>query len=357
MQILRKLSLLFTFSISLIFIIFFIILSGCKNKKSSSENYFESMNTFMKVQCYGENSEKANKEAQERIFQLEQYFSVTNPKSDLYTLNTISEENEFLRGYPIAAKVHEETVEAISFAIDMASKTNGAFNPCLYPISKEWGFTTKKYKVPDWNKIHELLKNTDYRKVRINKDSVTVLSGMMIDLGAIGKGFAGDEAIKILKKHGIESALLDLGGNIQTIGSRPDGNPWTVGIRDPFSESDIAASLKIIDKAVITSGGYQRYFTADNGRRYIHIIDGSTGFPVENDIASATAIGKSGLYCDGLSTSLFVMGIQKSIDFWRKTADFDFIIITKGKKAFVTQGIAPSFKLAKDSDLAVIIVK
>ena len=336
-------------------IILFAALYSCQKKKTTSESYFESMNTFMKVQCYGENSAKANQQAQECITKLEQYLSVTKPESDLFALNTISEENELLSGYPISCKIHQETAQILSFALDMAAKTDGAFNPCLYPITKAWGFTTKKYQVPDWNLIHELLRNTDYRKVRVTDDSVTLISGMMIDLGAVGKGFAGDKAIEIMKRNGIKSAILDLGGNVQTIGSKPDGNPWTVGIRDPFQQG-IAASVKVMDKAVITSGGYERFFTTPDGRKYIHIIDSSTGFPVDNEVASVTAIGTSGLYRDALSTSLFVMGVQKAISFWRAVSDFDFVMITKGKKAFISKGLADSFKLAKSSDLAVIVV-
>lgn len=326
-------------------ILFLFLTISCQKK---SETYFESMNTFMKVQCYGDNAAKANAEAQKLIGELNTLISVTKPESEIYKLN-------HAESFPV--EVSKLTADLLSTTLNMSKKTDGALNPCLYPVTSAWGFTTKKYRIPSEIEISNLLKKCDYTKVKIKNNLVYAEPGMMFDLGAVGKGFAGDEAIKVLKKHGVKSAILDLGGNIQTIGSKPDGSKWTIGIKNPFSETPIG-SLKISNKAVITSAGYERFFQTEDGKKHIHIFDGSTGHPVENEVLSATAIGESGTYCDLLSTSLFVMGVEKSITLWKQEKDFDFIIITKDKKIYITKSILNDFILNNDDkNISLIFVK
>lgn len=310
-----------------------LLLSSCTQK--NAETYFESMNTFMKVRCYGAESEKANEEAQKRISELEALLSVTKPESEVYRLNHAP-------SFPV--KVSETTANLLSFCLDMAERTDGAFNPCLYPATSLWGFTKTSFHIPSQKEIENILPLTDWKKVTVNKNYITAAPGMMFDFGAAGKGFAGDEAIKILKAHGIKSALLDLGGNIQTIGAKPDGSEWTVGIKNPFGAEPLG-SLCIKDEAVITSGGYERFFTGEDGRRYIHIFDGRTALPVSNNVVSATAVGKSGVLCDALSTSLFVLGPEKAAAFWKNNPEFDYIIVTADKKIFITDGIVRRFSL------------
>lgn len=298
------------------------------------QNYFESMDTFMKVQCYGKNSKKANDVAQNYIKKIESIFSVTNENSEIYKVNNAT-------SFPI--KISTETSDLIKFSLEMAEKTSGAFNPCLYPVTSLWGFTKKNYKVPSAQEIQNALLLTDYHKVRLEKNEITLEKGMMLDLGGIAKGYAANEAAKILESFGIKSALLDLGGNIQTIGKKADGSSWHIGIRNPFGDG-VFAFLEVSKSiAVVTSAGYERFFEDENGKKYIHIFDAKTGMPVDNEVVSATAVAKNGTYCDALSTSLFVMGIEKATEFWRKYKDFDFIIVTKNKKVYVTSGIKTMF--------------
>lgn len=314
------------------------------NKKNNTE-YFESMDTFMKVQCYGKNAEAANKEAQERIGNLEKLISVTKSESEIYALNNAN-------GSPVV--VSDETVSVVKDALEMAEKSDGAFNPCLYPVSSVWGFTTKKYRIPSDEEINDLLKLTDFRKVEINGNEICLEPGMKLDLGAIGKGFAGDEAIKILKKYGIESALLDLGGNIQTIGKKPDGSLWTVGIRNPWGEGAVA-SLKLNNEVAITSGGYVRFFIGEDGKKYIHIFDGKTGRPVETDIASATIICEKGTYGDALSTTNYVLGKEKACEFWKQNKDFQMILLYGNNSICYTEGLKNKINLMHEFDNVEII--
>lgn len=322
-----------------------VLLSSCTNKKS--ETYFESMNTFMKVQAYGEKAEEANAAAQKYIGELEGFISVTKPESDIYKLNNTDT-------FPV--EINAQTLELIKIALNMSKISDGAFNPCLYPVSSAWGFTKKQYRIPEKSEIDEKLKLTDWQKVRIDGSNVYMDKGMQFDLGGIGKGFAGDEAAKKMQSFGIKSALLDLGGNIQLIGSKPDGKDWTVGIRNPLGDGAIG-TLEVSNVAVITSAGYERYFEGPDGHKYIHIFDGTTGCPVENEMLSTTAIAESGTYCDGLSTTLYVLGVEKSIELWKKQKDFDFIMITKNKEIYITKDIARKFTLNGDYDFVIKVVK
>ena len=311
---------------------------SCSNNSHMEQTSFTAMNTYMTVRSYGKASaaKNANTQIEAEITGLEKIISVTVEESDLYKINN-SNETDFT--------VQPQTAYLLSQTKAFYEKTYGALNPALYPVIKEWGFTTENYKVPSEKKINELLLLTDFSKIEQDSFSVIRPSGMQIDFGAVGKGYAGDLAIEILKKNGINSALLDFGGNIQVLGIKPDGKAWNVGIKNPWGGEPVA-SVKLEDCCMITSGGYERFFIDSDGKKYIHIFDGKTGRPVENNLESVTIICKNGLYGDALSTSLFVMGLDKALDFWRSCAcDFDFVIITKDKNVYYSVPLEKSISL------------
>ena len=300
------------------------------------------MDTFMTIQCYGDkkDAEIANQKAKEEILKIEKLLSVTDIESEIFRIN--HHQNEW-------QNVNQTTWEVLLEAKQMAQLTQGSFNPCLYPILSAWGFTTGSFSIPDNEKILHLLNFTDFEKIEF-KDSYKIFipQNMMIDLGGIAKGFTGDKIIQILKENGIESALLDFGGNIQTLGTKPDGTKWNIGIKNPLT-GEVAAGIKVENMAVITSGGYERFFTASDGKKYIHIIDSKTGFPVDNEIASVTILSSSGTYADALSTALFVMGTEKAFSFWKEHRDFEMLIFTKDKRSFATEGLKNKVDFLDDS--------
>ncbi len=323
-----------------LFISFF-FLTSCKLPSSKSNTKtFEAMDTFMTIRSFGRKSEIANEKAFERIQQIEKLISTTIPNSEVSILNNAN-------GKKIS--VSDETLKLVKFTKKGAELSNGAFNPVLYPVTKAWGFTTKNYTVPSEIQINELLKQTDYTKIQIDeeKSEITIPQNMKFDFGAVGKGFAGDEIISIYQKMGIKSALIDLGGNVQVLGTKTDGSPWVIGLKNPWG-GEVPLAVYLENCAMITSGGYERYFTADDGENYIHIIDGKTGYPVQNEVVSVTIVCNSGLYADYLSTTLFVLGKDKAIDFWRtwsKNAEitsephFDFILMTNDHSLYYTKGL------------------
>ena len=373
---------------------------------------FFAMDTAMKITAYepvtehGSNSssndssrltgdiEDTLSSVQNMVLELDRMLSVNNETGDIYAVNH-SQGHE--------TTVSRETAALIGKSLDICDKTDGALDITLYPITRTWGFTTGVYRVPDSDEIKELLKHTDYRKVKINGvsasatdydisasdgDSITIENSMMLDLGAIAKGYTAERIAELLKKHGISSAIISLGGNIKTIGNKPDGSDWNIAIAAPTdtsnsgeentgaSENDnksenssksktsnksqktgssdtadpspYAGFLKVSNMSVVTSGGYERYFE-ENGKHYCHIIDPSTGYPVDNGVLSVTVVAEDSFLCDTLSTALFVMGPEKAEEFRVKARnddqipDFDYLMITADDRIILTEGIKSAF--------------
>ena len=328
-----------------------LFLFSCKPQKYTDS--FNAMNTFMTVQAYG--SEKKAKaaldEAKSRVESIEEVISTTKSGSDLYKLNNSTGSSMVVR---------DDTAFLFEFTYGMYKATNAALNPALYPVISAWGFTTGTYRIPSAQEIEELLSHTDFSQAELSKAAggavIKTTEGMKLDFGAVGKGYAGDEILRILKEHGIKSALLDLGGNVQALGSKTDGSKWTVGIKNPWG-GDPVCTVKIKDLAVVTSGGYERFFVGDDGKKYIHIFDPETGYPVENDLESVTIICERGLYADALSTSLFVMGKDKAVEWWYNNSGFDFIIITTDNELYYSSGIKDDIQVIYPFDAIYTIAR
>lgn len=306
------------------------VLTGCKsyNQADIKTSEFFAMDTYISILAYGENAENALDNCRKEIKSLDSQLSVTNPDSEVSRING-------LKGQRIS--LSNDADKIITAALELSEKTKGALDISLYPVVTEWGFTLGEYKIPSEKALSELMKNTGYEKISCKDGFLTMPEDFRIDLGAVAKGYGSDRAIQILKEKGITSALVNLGGNIALLGSKPDGSDWSVGVQDPFGEG-YACIVKASDRYIVTSGNYQRYFE-ENGKRYCHIIDPKTGYPVDNGLASVTVIGNSGIICDGLSTALFVMGEQGAADFWREQGDFEMIIVTEDKRVLATEGV------------------
>ena len=233
-------------------------------------------------------------------------------------------------------------------ALEMCRRTNGALDISIYPIVKAWGFTTGSYQVPDEETIQTLLTKVDYTQIQYDEASgnVTISEGMTIDLGSIAKGYAGELAARTLRDKGVTSALLNLGGNVQTIGSKPDGSAWIIGIKDPKNPDTAMMGLSVTDQAIVTSGGYERYFEQD-GHTYWHIMDPATGHPAKSGLLSVTVVGDKGGICDALSTSLFVMGLDKAYDLWAESDDFEAVFVATDGTVYITDGLKDKFSLAQ----------
>jgi thiamine biosynthesis lipoprotein len=319
-----------------------LLLSGCGENAAVEPvtGTIFAMDTVMELTIYGEQS--LLDDAERYIQDLEQKLSVTEPSSEIYQLNQSG-----------TKALSQEPLEILSRALAVCRETQGALDISVYPVVKAWGFTTGSYQVPDQEAIDELLSDVDYNLIQVDGTQVTLGAGMEIDLGSVAKGYAGEQVARQLRDAGVTSALLNLGGNVQTVGSKPDGSPWRVAVQDPNS-SDYCGVLQVTDQAVVTSGGYERYFE-ENGQTYWHILDPGTGYPARSGLISVTVIGDDGLRCDALSTALFVMGLDRAVAFWRSSGDFEFVLITEDGSLYVSEG-ADFTALGDYADAALTVI-
>lgn len=320
------------------------LLTACTPQQREYTSSFLAMDTVMSVTVYGgagQEAEEAASEALEaaraEIEALEKLFSATDPDSELYAANHSG-------GQSIT--VSENTAALLSRALELCGETDGALDVTIYPVVKAWGFTTDSYRVPAEDELAELVKRVDFTQIKLDGTTLTVPEGMELVLGAVAKGYAADRAAALLEARGVSAAKLELGGNIHLVGTKPSGAPWQVAVRDPSGEGAMGL-LQTDGGAVVTSGGYERYFEQD-GITYWHIIDPSTGRPAHSGLVSVTITAPSGTLADALSTALFVMGKEKAEAFWRERQDFDFILIGEDGTVTVTPGLAGRFTLSKE---------
>ncbi len=311
------------------------------------------MDTVMELQIQGD--EELLREGEALIRSLEKELSVTDENSEIARLNKDGK-----------AALTEDVAELMGKALDICDSTDGALDITIYPVLKAWGFTTGEYRVPEDEEIQELLENVDYHGVDITSFDATIDSdelsdatgticeipeGTQVDLGSVAKGYTSMSLYNLFTDKGVTSGLINLGGNVQCIGSKINGDDWKVAVKSPFidSSSGILGVLSVSDLAVVTSGGYERYFEED-GKTYWHILDPKTGKPAENGLVSVTIIGRDGLLCDGLSTALFVKGLDEAIRYYQENRDkeFDMVLVTDDREVYLTEGVADKFSLASE---------
>ena len=333
-----------------VFGLMLISLAGCSGDEELNESTKEvfAMDTYMSFTAYGQNSGQAVAEAESRVHELDYMLNSSN-----YTDGSEGESAEACELYKLnengGGKLSGDVNYLIGKALELNELTEGAFNPCMYTIMEAWGFTSKDYRVPSDVELKELKTFTDVSALEYDPESKTLKinkKGMKIDLGGIAKGYTSAQIVDIFKSHDIKNGLINLGGNVQALGTKPDGSLWRVGIQNPDDSGGCLGAIAVENKAVITSGGYERYFEED-GRTYHHIIDPETCVPVENDVKSMTIVSEDGTLADALSTALFVMGKDKAREFWQKYGaeyGFEIVIIDEDLDAYVSEGIINDYE-------------
>ncbi len=312
-----------------------LVLTACGKKgPEKHEKQLFAMDTVMLLTAYGDQADAALDAAAEVINALAADLDPEKEGGSLRALNMGA-------GGPVA--VSADCAAVLGTALDVWRETGGALDPALYPVIKAWGFTTGEYRVPDEAELAGLLAAKDTGAIAIDGSAVTVPAGMELSLGAVAKGYAAQKAAEAMAAAGADKAILSLGGNVQTLGdTRPDGERWQVAVTDPKDTGAYVGTLSVGQTAVVTSGGYQRYFEQD-GETYIHILDPATGQPVDNDLLSVTVVTPDGARADGLSTALFVLGSEKALDYAAAHEDVDLVLITKDDRVLVTAGLKAGF--------------
>lgn len=264
--------------------------------------------------------------------QYENLLSKTVKTSDIYKIN---------RSGGMPTEVTPETVELLNTALDIAVKSNGAFDPTVLPLVTLWDVQNRTFP-PSVADIKDKLNYVNYNNIIISQNTVTAQGGAQLDLGGIAKGFIADRIKEYLKANGVTSGVINLGGNTLLIGDK-NGSDFTVGLQKPFGKNgELSATLELTDKTAVTSGIYQRYFEAD-GKIYHHIIDPYTGYPCDNGIASVTVITESSCIADGLSTACLNLGIEKGSEL-AKQYSAELIYITASGELILTDGLIKTYK-------------
>lgn len=272
-----------------------------KNEKLSVTGFY--FDTIIQIDVWG-----ADQEVLEQCLELcehyEKIFSNTMEDSEISQINQA-------KGKPVT--VSDDTIELLKKGIEYGKLTNGKFDITISSVTKLWDFTeNEEGNLPDEVMIQEALEHVDYNNIIIEGNTVTLMdSKAQIDLGGIAKGYIADELKEFLLSKNIEHALINLGGNSLAVGKKNDGSNFKIGIQKPFAEDGEAITVvEINDQSVVSSGNYQRYFEKDN-TLYHHILDTSTGYPVENNLLGVTIISDQSVDGDALSTSCFVLGLEE----------------------------------------------
>lgn len=308
-------------------------LAGCSAQLTQSSGY--AMGTYIEYRAWGKNAEQAFLLAQQRIVELENRLSWRVPGSDIAKLNAQGQ-----------AHISADTEAALILSLEIANKTGGAFDVTIAPVSIAWGIGTQSPAKPDNAELAQLLKLVDYRKLKLNGGTAQLETGQAVDLGAVGKGAACDAAIKAYRECGVKSGLISVGGSVSALGGKPDGTPWSIGIRDPHAAGgEHMAVLELEDISVSTSGSYEKFFIKD-GVSYHHIFDARTGMPADSGLVSVTVTAHTGALADALSTACFISGIEDSLPLLEQYGA-QAVFITKTNKVYATEGLKGKLSLAK----------
>ena len=300
-------------------------------KSEASESEIFALDTAITLKVYGSKRVVVLKKLEDKINELDDMLSTGKETSEVSRLNRSGE-----------AVLSPTVANLVKRSLDIYKKTDGLFDITIYPLMELWGFPTKNYRVPSEKEIEEKLKLVGSDKIDFNEETRKISfknKGMEIDFGGIGKGYITDELVKILTDEKVESAIINLGGNVFGFRKKPDGSLWNIAIRDPNEPDKYMAAIRLEDSAVITSGGYERYFE-ENGIIYHHILDPRTGKPSDSGLKSVSIISKDGTLADALSTSLFIMGEEKAIGYWKENgSNFDILLMTNDNRLLVSAGI------------------
>lgn len=338
----------------LIFVLLLGTLTGCfesekatskkaKTKETLPITKRESlMGTVVSLKIYNVGKQSAMDAADKRIRKLAAEITTNDDgkNSEIDKINKYSGKK--------AVKVTKDMFFLIQKAVFYSKNSAGGFDLAIGPLTNLWRIGFPDAKKPSQAAINRRLPLVHYQDVVLNTSKQTVFlkkKGMALDLGAIAKGYIADEVAKVMKSHGVNSAIIDLGGNIYVIGHNPNGEKWRVGIQNPFSSrGSIVGKLEIKEMSIVTSGIYERVLKVD-GKSYHHLLNPKTGYPFDNDIAGVSIISKKSIDGDGLSTATFSKGIKGGLQYLKQFKGVEAVFISRDKKVYITPGLKGKFEL------------
>lgn len=316
-----------------------LFLAACSNNVSTASGEYYALDTICTQQVTSGDAQAAADEVSAMLARITTEMSM-NEGSDLYAVNSAA---------PQGAQVSEETANVLQTALSLAALTNGTFDPTIGPVSSLWDISGTPH-VPSADALAAAIKLVDYTGVTIDGTTVALAKpGMMLDFGGIGKGYAADLAAQIYEKYGVQTALLNLGGNVYAYGNKADGSDYRIGLRDPNgADNDYFAIVSVQNTSVVTSGVYERYFESD-GVTYHHLFNPETGYPTDNGLAAVSVVCESSTMADALSTALFVMGLEDGLAFAKTLDGVEAAFITTDQKVYVTDGLKGNIEITNES--------
>lgn len=307
------------------------------------------MSTVFTYKAYGRRSADALRAARREALRLEGLMSRFQPCSDIGRLNGSS-------GGP-GVRVSRETFETLERAQQISGLCPNRFDITVAPLVDLWRAAAGTGLPPEAERVRGALALADPGGLVLDSRRRTAMfarPGQAADLGGIGKGYAADRLLQVFRRHGIESAVADIGGNVAALGTKLDGSPWRVGIRHPRNDAALIGCVEVADSSVVTSGDYQRYFTGRDAKRYHHILDPATGYPAESGLASVTVMAKRSMDADALSTALFVAGREEGASLLKHFPGVEAVFIGLDMGVYVTGGLRGKFQAAEGTDIKFI---
>ena len=281
----------------------------------------------------------------EEIKRIEDVYSAYNPISEISKINRLRK-NEKLR-------ISDGVFNLIHKSIDYSERTSGAFDITVRPLIDLWQRARIRGEAPGPDEVKRALDHVGYKNITLDETDRTISfkkEEMSIDMGGVAKGYAADRVIKILEDAGIDNALVALGGDMYCLGKKSDAELWKVGIRHPRDKDKLFLEISLKDKAISTSGDYERYFIL-RGKRYSHIIDPGTGYPIGDDVESASVISPDSTTSDILATAICILG-EKGLSIIKPFGGIDAILVLKNKERFtvkMSEGIRKSYAISKEN--------
>jgi len=309
-----------------------VLLTGCQKQNNFIESSNLKLGTIINLKIFNYNDNSIFSGIYNILDDIENKMSKNIEFSEVDQINNLSKDQQII--------LSNNTSEVIKKGLYYSSISNGNFDISIAPLVNLWAIGTENEKIPNNEEISNALSKINYNNINLNDNNFSFTDdNMSIDLGGIAKGYAADKIAEFLIENDINKALISLGGNIYALGSNGSDEPWKVGIKNPFSdESDIIGYVNVINKSVVTSGIYERYFM-EKGKRYHHILNPFTGYPYENDIFGVTIISDKSIDGDALSTIAFSYGIKKGLEFINSLDNVEAIFISKDKEVFITNNL------------------
>ena len=329
----------------LLCVVMLVPLAGCGETRETQREVY-AMDTVMTLTAYGKQADAGLTAAESIIMSMDAALDPELSTSTVYAINHAQGAGTVISG---------QIAKMISTAHTVYTQSEGALDLTIYPLVKRWGFIDGKYYVPTADEIAQDLARLCFDKLVLTSFpasgsySVTIPSYGEMSFASVAKGCAADNAVEAMRQAGVTSGIISLGGNVQTLGLKPDGSNWNVAVQDPNNTSSYLRVVSVGETAVVTSGGYQRNFTDSRGSTYQHIINPTSGYPVTNALKSVTIICEDGTLADCLSTAMFVLGQTRAINYWRTYGGFEMILVNADSQIICTKGLIEEFTLTNEN--------